>query len=222
MRTFRVPRLAAVSLALTAALGSAPLLMAADQAKATDQDKAEMSATALQVGQKAPAFSLTDTQGKTHTLADYAGKTVVLEWFNPDCPFVKKHHQLHDSMHKTYAAAKEMGVVWLAINSGAPGKQGAGLERNVAAVSEYEIAYPVLLDEEGKVGRMYGALTTPHMFVISAEGMLLYQGAIDDNNNPKDLGELNYVSAALKAIQSGKPVETASTKSYGCNVKYAS
>jgi len=174
------------------------------------------------VGEMAPDFTLTDTEGKEHHLADYlkAEKVVVLEWFNPDCPFVKKHHANSRSMAETYAMAAENDVVWLAINSGGAGMQGAGLDRNKKAREEYEIAYPVLLDESGDVGRMYGAKTTPHMFVIDKTGTLLYAGAIDNVPNPNELGDVNYVKAALGACMAGKPLETAETKSYGCSVKY--
>jgi hypothetical protein len=111
-------------------------------------------------------------------------------------------------------------VVWLAINSGSPGKQGAGLERNVKAKTEYAISYPVLLDEAGTVGRAYGAKTTPHMFVIAKDGSVAYAGAIDNDPAAGKLGDLNYVTAALDAISAGKPVENPRTKSYGCSVKY--
>jgi peroxiredoxin len=170
----------------------------------------------------APDFTLKDTEGKSHTLSEYtkAGKVVVLEWFNPDCPFVKKHHVNNKSMSATYQAAAKQGVVWLAINSGSPGKQGAGLERNVKAKTEYAISYPVLLDEAGTVGRAYGAKTTPHMFVIAKDGSVAYAGAIDNDPAAGKLGDLNYVTAALDAISAGKPVENPRTKSYGCSVKY--
>jgi peroxiredoxin len=170
----------------------------------------------------APDFTLKDTDGKSYTLSTYVkeGKTVVLEWFNPDCPFVKKHHQVNKSMKATYDAAAKKGVVWLAINSGAPGKQGAGLERNQKAREEYGIAYPVLLDENGNVGRAYGAKTTPQMFVIGKDMKLVYAGAIDSDASPAKLGETNYVTAALDAYAAGKEVASSRTKSYGCSVKY--
>ena len=173
-------------------------------------------------GDAAPDFTLQDTAGKAHRLQDYldAGKTVVLEWFNPDCPFIKKHHLTAHTMNDSYAKVKDHDVVWLAINSGAPGKQGAGLERNLKAVDEFEIPFPVLLDESGAVGRAYGAKTTPHMFVISSQGLVAYNGAIDDNPSPTTLGETNYVLEALHAVLSDVPVKTASTKPYGCSVKY--
>jgi peroxiredoxin len=180
--------------------------------------------TGAKVGETAPDFVLTDLDGTEHHLADYVKekKAVVLEWFNPDCPFVQKHHLNTRSMAETCANAAEHEVVWLAINSNAPGKQGSGLERNRKAVEEFKIAYPVLLDEDGTVGKRYGAKTTPHMFIIDKDGILVYAGAIDNAPNPKDLGDVNYVNKALGECMAGKGVETAQTKAYGCSVKYAS
>ena len=192
-----------------------------DKKDKTENEKTEAKA---KVGEKAPDFKLTDTEGNEHTLSAYLydEKVVVLEWFNPDCPFVKKHHKNTQSMAETYAVAEEAEVVWLAINSGGPGKQGAGLKRNQEAKEEYGIAYPVLLDESGEVGRAYGAKTTPHMFLIDKDGTLLYIGAIDNVPNPTELGDVNYMKKALGECAGGKEVETSETKSYGCSVKYAS
>jgi peroxiredoxin len=177
---------------------------------------------AVEPGQKAPDFTLVDTDGKEHTLSAYLadGYQVVLEWFNPDCPFIKKHHSLARTMNETYAAAPDSEIVWLAINSSAPGKQGHGLERNRKARVEYEMSFPVLLDEDGKVGRLYGAKTTPHMFVIDADGTVAYVGAIDDNRSPQKLGETNYVAVALAAMRNGTALADSLTKPYGCSVKY--
>ncbi|MGD9548195.1 MAG: thioredoxin family protein [Candidatus Krumholzibacteriia bacterium] len=174
-------------------------------------------------GGKAPDFTLTDTTGETHTLSAYLaeGKIVVLEWFNPDCPFIKKHHQDHRTMDETLAAYKDRDVVWLAINSGAEGKQGAGLERNKKAVKDFKMSFPVLLDPDGAVGRAYGAKKTPHMFVVTTEGVVAYMGAIDDDAGVQALGETNHVVAALDEILAGKPVTVTETDSYGCSVKYA-
>jgi peroxiredoxin len=160
----------------------------ASQAVATAETKAwgcgvkyagaDQPATA-KLGEAAPAFSLPDLDGKQVALADFAGKTVVLEWFNPDCPFVKYAHGEGGPLR---TMAKEQGdsVVWLAINSGAPGKQGAGAERNREAKQEYAIDHAILLDEAGTVGRAYGATNTPHMFVIDPSGKLVYAGALDN------------------------------------------
>jgi len=177
----------------------------------------------LEPGDKAPGFTLTDTEGAQHNLQTYLddGRTVVLEWFNPDCPFIKKHHAKHRTMNETFAAVKDAGVVWLAVNSGAVGNQGNGLERNQKAVKEYEMPFPVLIDESGEVGRAYGAKTTPHMFIITADGVVAYNGAIDDDRSADKLGETNYVAVALGEINSGKVVSTPATQPYGCSVKYA-
>jgi len=177
-----------------------------------------------EVGKPAPDFTLTDTEGKTHRLGDYTaqGKVVVLEWFNPDCPFVQKQHKKTHNMIETEAMAAKMGVVWLAVNSNAPGKQGSGLERNREAKAEYAMDYPLLMDPDGAVGRLYRAKTTPEMYVIDAEGNLIYQGAIDNNPSPFELGTVNYVKQALNEHAAGKPVSEAETKSYGCSVKYPS
>ena len=160
----------------------------ASQAVATPQTKAwgcsvkyegEGSPASAKLGEAAPAFSLPDLEGKPIALADFAGKTVVLEWFNPDCPFVK---YAHGEAGPLRSMAKQQGdaVVWLAINSGAPGKQGAGVERNREAKQEYAIEHAILLDESGAVGRSYGATNTPHLFVIDPAGKLVYAGALDN------------------------------------------
>lgn len=178
-----------------------------------------------ELGQPAPDFTLSDLSGKAVHMRDLKGKRVVLEWFNPDCPFVKYAHG-KGPLKDQGARAGKAGVTWIAINSGAPGKQGAGRERNQAAVKEYAMPYPVLLDEGGQVGKLYGAKATPHMYVIDEKGVLVYRGAID--NAP--LGEaqgapadyVNYVDAALGDLKAGRPVKTAETKAYGCGVKYGS
>mgnify|MGYP001825725214 CR=1 FL=1 len=178
----------------------------------------------LAPGDQAPDFTLTDTAGKEHNLQSYLddNQTVVLEWFNPDCPFIKKHHLNPKTMDETFAAvSKEQPVIWLAINSNAKGKQGNGLERNKKAVEEYEMTFPVLLDESGEVGKAYGAKTTPHMFIITPDGKVVYAGAIDSDNSADKLGETNYVLEFLNAMAAGKELPTAETKPYGCSVKYA-
>ncbi len=172
------------------------------------------------IGHEAPDFTLTDLSGKTHTLSDYAGKVVVLEWFNPQCPFVVKHHETRKTMPKLYAKYKDR-VVWLAINSNAPGKQGSGAALNKAAQEEWKIEYPLLLDPTSEVARRYAAKTTPHMYVIDAQGTLRYDGAIDDERGIKAEPKVNYVERALDAVLAGKEVEQAKTKPYGCSVKYA-
>ena len=176
----------------------------------------------LAPGDQAPGFTLTDTGGEEFSLQTYLddGQIVVLEWFNPDCPFIRKHHLSHKTMNETFAAVKDDGVVWLAINSNAKGKEGNGLQRNQKAVKEYEIPFPVLIDESGDVGRAYGAKTTPHMFIINPEGTVVYNGAIDNDRSAAKLGETNYVANALKALREGKKIETPETSAYGCSVKY--
>jgi len=175
----------------------------------------------VKIGDPAPDFTLTDTDGKTHQLSAYTtdGYAVVLEWFNPDCPFIKKHHEANKTMNDLYAQVKDQKVIWLAINSNAAGKQGHGLERNQKARQEYAMEMPILLDEDGKVGRLYQAKTTPHMFLIGADGTLLYDGAIDDDSG-RELGETNYVAEALAAYLAGEAIATPLTKPYGCSVKY--
>lgn len=176
------------------------------------------------IGQPAPDFTLPDANGAAHSLSDYKGKTVVLEWFNPTCPFVHKHYD-SGSMQRLQQQATKDGVVWLSICSSAPGKEGyiapkdaPGVEQSVGMKST-----ALLLDPDGKVGRMYEARMTPDMYVINADGVLVYKGAIDDQPTPDPAslqGAKNYVAAALAAVKSGKPVTPAETKSYGCSVKY--
>ena len=208
----------------------APALAAAETPKTgtpkTDTPKAaapQAKTPVAAVGEKAPDFKLTDTAGVEHTLAQYLadGKVVVLEWFNPDCPFIIKHHKTNRTMDETYAMLKHKGVVWLAINSGAAGKQGAGLERNRKAHEEYGMSFPVLMDESGAVGRAYGAKTTPHMFIVGRDGKLVYSGAIDNDPSPTDCGTRNYVISALRGVFDGRAVPEPVTKPYGCSVKYA-
>ncbi|MEZ4448336.1 MAG: redoxin domain-containing protein [Nannocystaceae bacterium] len=190
----------------------------------TKPEAAEPAGSSAALGQPAPDFSLADLDGKTHTLAEYRGKTVVLEWFNPECPFVNYAHG--DGELKSMAAkVVPEGIVWLAINSGAPGKQGHGLDANKAGVAKFGMTHPVLLDESGAVGHLYGAEKTPHMFVIDGAGALVYRGAID--NAP--MGEVresgapkkNHVADALADLAAGRPVATPETAAYGCTVKYA-
>ncbi len=178
-----------------------------------------------QVGKPAPEFTATDSNGKSHKLSDFKGKTVVLEWTNPDCPFVQKHYT-SGNMQALQADATKDGIVWLSINSGAPGKQGhmdgAGANRSVAATKARQTAY--LLDANGQVGKLYSARTTPHMFVIDPKGTLAYMGGIDSNSSadPATIKtSTNYVKAALADLKAGKPVKTATSQPYGCSVKYA-
>lgn len=177
-------------------------------------------------GQPARDFKLTDMNGKTVQLSQFKGKTVVLEWHNSGCPFVQKHYN-SGNMQKTQAAAVGQGVVWLTVNSGAPGKQGhMTLEQTRAFMkSSGSKASNYLLDPEGTVGKGYDARTTPHMYVINPAGTLVYQGGIDDKPTA-DAADIatarNHVLAALGEIKAGKPVSVAESRPYGCSVKYAS
>ncbi len=178
----------------------------------------------VSINEAAPTFTLTDTQGKTHSLADYKGKTVVLEWTNHECPFVKKHYG-SGNMQTLQKEFTEKGIIWLSIISSAEGKQGFVNAAEGQKILEEQQAAPTakLLDPEGKVGRLYDAQTTPHMFVIDAEGKIAYMGAIDDipTADKNDVAKANnYVRAALNNILAGKTVETAVTKPYGCSIKY--
>ena len=176
------------------------------------------------VGTTAPDFSLTDSKGKTQSVSQYKGKYVVLEWFNPECPFVKKHYG-SGNMQKLQEEFTGKGIVWLTIDSSAPGLQGnLTAEQANAKMAEWKTKQTALvLDPDGKAGRSYGAKNTPHMFVINPEGKIVYEGAIDSKAtpNPADItSATNYVKVALDESLSGKAVSNANTKPYGCSVKY--
>lgn len=186
-----------------------------------------------ELGQPAPELALSDLDGKRYDLASLKGKTVVLEWFNPECPFVRAAHTqglLKDMAKKTQSS----DVVWLSVNSGAPGKQGYGADRNRAGKAEYGIENPILLDDTGRVGHSYGAIKTPHLFVLDPTGKLVYRGGIDnapmnlvDDARPRPAnskpGErVNYVDGALQDLKAGRAVGLPDTPPYGCSVKYAS
>ena len=176
------------------------------------------------VGTNAPDFSLTDSKGKTQSVSQYKGKYVVLEWFNPECPFVKKHYG-SGNMQKLQEQFTGKGVVWLTIDSSAPGLEGnLTADQANAKMSEWKTKQTALvLDPDGKAGRSYGAKNTPHMFVINPEGKIVYEGAIDSKAtpNPADItSATNYVKVALEESIAGKTVSNANTKPYGCSVKY--
>lgn len=182
-------------------------------------------AHAVEVGAVAPEIEATDINGQAFKLSDHKGKIVVLEWTNPECPFVMKHYD-SGNMQKVQKEALAMdGVEWVTINSSATGKQGhltadaakKGLETSGATPTAY------IADENGTIGQAYGAQTTPHMFIVDKEGKLAYAGAIDDNSSPKQeviATSKNYVVAALKNLEAGQPVETPTSQPYGCSVKY--
>jgi len=179
---------------------------------------------AVTVGSAAPDFSLPDANGKTQTLSQYKGKTVVLEWNNPGCPFVQKHYS-SGNIPKQQADATKEGVVWLTINSGASGKQGhldnAGAQAFVAQYHAAPSAY--LFDGDGKVGHLYGAKTTPHMYIVDAGGTLRYMGGIDSiaSTDKDDLAKATqYVPQALAELKAGKPISVKTSEPYGCAVKY--
>lgn len=176
-------------------------------------------------GAAAGNFRLIDAKGKPVALSDFRGRTVVLEWNNPGCPYVQKHYD-SGNMQRTQAAARRDGAVWLTVNSGAPGKQGymtgAEAQAFLAKAKAQPTAY--LLDPEGKVGRGYAAKTTPHLYVIDGRGVLRYQGGIDDKptaDKADIAGARNHVLAALSEMKAGKPVSVAETRPYGCSIKYA-
>lgn len=184
---------------------------------------ADASAALARVGRPAPDFVLPNLEGQQVRMSSFKGKTIVLEWFNPDCPFVKHAHD--DGALKDMAASVtgDPAYVWLAINSGAPGKQGHGRDKNAAARATWKLTHPVLLDEDGHVGKMYGAKRTPHMFVIDSTGTLVYRGALDNTpkNEQQKEAPVNYVKAALEDLRAGRRVATPENEPYGCSVKYA-
>ena len=193
------------------------LLIAASQS-------GEARAQSVRVGSPAPAFTATDSQGRTQTLDQYRGKYVVLEWHNQGCPFTRKHY-VSGNMQNLQKEWTAKGVVWFTVISSAPGTQGyvTPPEENAYLAQMHAAPTAVLLDSDGKVGHLYNAKTTPQMFVIDPQGTVIYAGAIDNKPtpDPEDIrGADNYVSDALIAAMAGKPVATPYSRSYGCSVKY--
>lgn len=185
-----------------------------------------LPAHAATVGAPAPQFTSSDSNGKTHRLSDYAGKTVILEWNNNQCPYVGKHYN-SGNMQKLQADATAQGIVWLAVISSAPGTQGyvTAAEENDILKERNARPTAVLLDPSGTIGRAYDAKTTPNMYVIDASQTLVYQGAIDDkpSSDAASLqGAKNYVRQALAELKAGKPISEPQTTPYGCSVKYGS
>ncbi len=192
------------------------------QASAADEANAPTIAT---VGLVAPDFTLIDQNGTQHSLSDFEGSPVVLEWFNHGCPFVKKFYSQGD-MPAMQARFTDQEVVWLSICSSAEGQQGYFMpEEATNVVEQHDMSSTALLrDADGSVGRLYGAKTTPHMFVIDATGVLVYDGAIDSVNStdPADIADAtNHVAETLDALLAGETIEPRKTQSYGCSVKYA-
>jgi len=170
-------------------------------------------------GRRASDFELTSFDGRTVKLSDYKGSIVVLEWINLDCPFVQYHYDKAATMTSLAKKYKDKGVIWLAVN----GTNQTTPEANRTFAKKNKLPYPILDDRAGKVGRLYGAITTPHMFIISKDGFVVYDGAIDNAPNGKTIDgseKVNYVDKALSELVSGQPVSTPKTQSYGCSVKY--
>ncbi len=179
---------------------------------------------AVDVGQMAPDFTAVDTNGVEHSLSDFKGKNVVLEWSNHECPFVVKHYE-PGNMQKVQKMATDNGAVWITIVSSAEGKQGFVTADEANKIMEDVGANSTarILDPSGEIGKLYGAKTTPHMFVIDEEGKIAYMGAIDSDSSFKQSaieGATNYVTAALESLNVGEEIEVTSTKPYGCSVKY--
>ena len=196
-----------------AAIGGAAFILSGD------------AVASVETGAAAPAFSVQDASGRTRTLSEFAGRTVVLEWTNNGCPYVVRHYST-GSMQATQQEATAAGVVWLQVISSAPGEQGYLDGAGAAARVRTDNAHPTatLLDPTGVMGRAYGARNTPQMFVINPQGRVVYQGAIDDRPTARAAqaeGATNYVRAALDDLRAGRAVRTATTTPYGCSVKYA-
>ena len=182
------------------------------------------ASAAPQIGQPAPDFTGTDSKGNPVRLSDYRGKTVVLEWTNADCPYTRKHYASGNMQH-TQGLAQKNGIVWLTVISSAPGKQGYvnGAAADVLTQSRAALPTAVLLDPTGTIARLYGAKTTPHMFVIDRNGALQYMGGMDSiaTADAADIARAEpYLKEAMQAVEQGNPVPRALTKPYGCSIKY--
>jgi peroxiredoxin len=192
----------------------------AEQASAPAQQQAALGNAEL--GKPAPDFTLKGLDGSTVRLSDHKGKIVVLEWFNPECPFVRQSHT-EGQLKGMAGRYKGDGVVWIAVNSNAAGKQGSGVEENREGKEKFGIDYPILFDEDGRVGKAYGATRTPHMYVIDENGVLVYRGAID-NTKGGDADDVdtvvNFVADAIADVKAKKSVRQAESEAWGCTVKY--
>jgi peroxiredoxin len=208
-------------LALAGMLLAGAAFATQDTGKAAPAPEVRKEAAPAALGKAAPAFELKGLDGKTVKLADYKGKIVVLEWFQPSCPFCQATYKEDGACRVSADKLTKDGVVWLLVNSTNDKLDDSKVENNKKFFEALKISRNVLMDTDGKVGMAYGAKSTPHCFVIDAKGNLAYRGAID-NGQEKDAKEkVNYVEAAVAELKAGKPVTHADTKSYGCGVKYA-
>lgn len=210
--------------AVCAIMVSAPVMAETAMASKPDMTTASIPAVSAEIGKMAPAIIAKDTNGKDVDLSAYKGKIVVLEWTNNGCPFVKKHYG-SKNMQSVQKDLTDKGVVWISVISSAPGKEGHVDAEGANKIVMDAGATPThtILDPDGKIGKAYGAKTTPHMFVIGVDGNVAYMGAIDDNGSADPAtvtGAKNYVRAAVDSLVAGMPVETAQTQPYGCGVKY--
>jgi len=230
MTTTTTPKRRSRKLLILAAVAGAVLLLGGFAARrfiAAHEDPASLP-DLLTVGGPAPAFTATDTRGQSHSLAGYAGKWVVLEWFNHGCPYTKKHYALVNGVGNSQAMQQEYtrkGVIWLAVVSSGPGRQGYTTAEKAEKMARDKGAAPtaIIRDTAGVLGRQYGARNTPQYAIIDPRGVLRYAGAIDNRSTPsaKDIaGSTNYVRAALGAGLAGQPIALAQTQPYGCEVKY--
>jgi len=177
----------------------------------------------IAVGEKVPGFELPDQLGQTHALEAYLseGNVVVLEWFNPECPAVGFYHLRTDAAVETWSGYEDKNVVWLAVNSGAPGKQGYGVEKNRDFVEKNDLPYPVLMDPDGTLGRQLGATNTPHVMIVDSDGILVYRGPFDDALPTRAAdGDCGFLKQALDEVLSDQEVTRAEAKAHGCSVKY--
>jgi hypothetical protein len=218
-RKLRIFGVVLVALLLVGAVAARRIAASADPETLPEQ---------LAVGGPAPAFTAVDTRGKSHSLADYAGKWIVLEWFNHGCPYTKKHYELVNGVGNSQAMQQEYtkrGVVWLSVVSSGPGRQGYTSAEKAEEQARKKGAVPtaIIRDTAGVLGRLYGARNTPQYAIIDSEGVLRYSGAIDNRqtSSAKDIaGATNYVRAALDSGLAGRPIAVAQTQPYGCEVKY--
>ncbi len=202
-------------LALTAVIAIPAIMIAASNTTETT--------AALTIGSAVPDFTLTDINGDAHTLSDYteAGNIVVLEWFSPDCPFVRKHYRNDTgTMTNIQADNKDEKIVWLRINSGHTSHASADIDHNTSTAKEWNITTPILMDGSGKIGKAYGAKRTPDMYIINPDQTLAYHGAIDNRPDAAAPGDSNYVATALTQLLAGQSITKAETKPYGCSIKY--